>query len=344
MIKPKRLEKGSTIAVISPSWGGPNVFPHTYEQGIRRLKEFGFKIKEYPTTRMDNEILYNNPQIRAKDINDAFADTQVDGIICTIGGEDSVRILKYLDTQIIKNNPKFIMGYSDNTTFLAYFNMLGLVTFNGPIVMAGFAESLKLEDDFIKHINSFLFEKWETYEYKKFSRYTHSYLDWRDSKNLLKENTNYVKNIDDWNFIQGQKNTQGELFGGCIDVLEMLKGTKFWPNDDFWKGKILFLETSEDKPGPVLMRYILRNYGMLGILNKINGIIWGRSRDYTKEEEKELEEGILQVLKEFNREDMPVVTNVDFGHTDPQLIIPLGCKLKIDIEEKKLILMENPFN
>jgi muramoyltetrapeptide carboxypeptidase LdcA involved in peptidoglycan recycling len=70
MFKPKNLKKGSTIAVISPSWGGPSLFPGIYEKAIKNLKEmFDFNIIEYPTARMTDEKLYQNPQLRAKDIN-----------------------------------------------------------------------------------------------------------------------------------------------------------------------------------------------------------------------------------------------------------------------------------
>ena len=68
-IKARKLQKGDTIAIISPSWGGPSVFPHIYESGIKVLQELGLKIKEYPSARKDAEYNYNNPQFRAKDFN-----------------------------------------------------------------------------------------------------------------------------------------------------------------------------------------------------------------------------------------------------------------------------------
>ncbi len=104
MIKPIKLKKGDTIAVLSPSWGGPSVFPYIFDNGIKVLKEnFGLKVKEYPSTRMSAEKLYENPKIRAQDINAAFADKEVKAIIPSIGGNDSIRILKYLDKKIIKD-------------------------------------------------------------------------------------------------------------------------------------------------------------------------------------------------------------------------------------------------
>jgi len=132
LIKPKKIKPGSRIAIISPSNGLSFLFPDNYELGLKNLKEiFGFEIVEMPTARMSPDELYKNPKLRADDINRAFADCSIDGVITSIGGYESVRILKYLDIDIIKKNPKLIMGFSDATTFLSYLNYLGMITFYG---------------------------------------------------------------------------------------------------------------------------------------------------------------------------------------------------------------------
>ena len=147
-----------------------------------------------------------------------------------------------------------------------------------------------------------------------------------------------------WDILQGSSKIQGELFGGCIEVLEFMKGTKFWPNDDFWNGKILFLETSEDKPTPEQVKWMLRNYGMQGILNKISALLIGRPRDYSEEEKKSLNENILKIVNtEFKNSSLPIITNMDFGHTDPQWILPLGIKAEIDCHKKEFKLIEKIF-
>ena len=129
-IKPKKLEKGDTVGIVSPSWWSPSIFPHVYESWIEILKTLNLNIKEFPSARKDAKYLEENPEFRAKDINDAFADPEIKAIIASIGGDDSVRILPYLDIETIKKNPKIIMWYSDTSTLTTYLNQIGLVTFN----------------------------------------------------------------------------------------------------------------------------------------------------------------------------------------------------------------------
>lgn len=341
-IKPKKLQKGNTIAVVSPSWGGPSVFSHIYESGIKILENLDLRIKEFPSARKDADYLYKNPEFRAEDINDAFADKEVKAIFVSIGGDDSVRILPFLNTETIRKNPKIIIGYSDTTTLLTNFNQLGLVTLHGPAIMAGFSQWDALGKEFQKHIKSILFNNPENYEYRPYDSYTEGYLDWSDKSKVGKVKPK-SKNKG-WNILQGSLKVQGELFGGCIEVLEFMKGTKFWPDDDFWNGKILFLETSEDKPTPDQVKWMLRNYGMQGLFDKISALLIGRPSDYSEEEKKILNENILKVVNiEFKNSSLPIITNMDFGHTDPQWILPLGIKAEIDCHAKKFKLIEKIF-
>lgn len=342
-IKPKKLQKGDTVAIVSPSWGGPSVFPHVYYLGIQVLQDLGFKIKEYPSARKDADYLYNNPEFRARDINDAFADNEIKAIFTSIGGDDSVRILPFLDAEVIKKNPKIIMGFSDASTLNTYLNQIGLVTLNGPSVMAGFSQWNSFEKLFQEHIQTILFENPGCYEYKPYQYYCNGYLDWNDKVNVGKTKE-MIKNSG-WDWLQGNSKVQGELFGGCIEVLEMMKSTEFWPDKNFWNGRILFFETSEDKPAPDQVKWMLRNYGIQGIFDKISALIIGRPRDYSEEEKKELNKNILEVVRiEFKNKSIPIITNMDFGHTDPQWILPIGIKAEIDCRNKTFKLIEKIFN
>lgn len=338
--KPKRLNQGDTVAIVSPSWGGPSVFPHIYENGLKVLEEWGLKIKEYPTARADAEYLRNNPEVRARDINDAFSDSSIKAVFTSIGGDDSVRILPHLDKDIIRNNPKILMGYSDTTTLHTYCNQLGLVTFYGPSIMAGFSQMESLPSTFKEHVREMLFEPREIHEYVAYEEYCNGYPEWGDKTNLGK--VNQLKKNVGWRFLQGKGTIRGELFGGCLEVLEMMKATTFWPKPDFLSGKVFILETSEEKPPLHEVDHVLRNYGMQGFFDRISGLVFGRARDYSDEEKVKLEEKIVSIVaKEFGKPDMPVIANVDFGHTDPQIVLPLGVKAEIDCENKGFRLVES---
>lgn len=339
MIKPKKLKPGDAVAIVSPSWGGPSVFPHIYENGLKILQEWGLKIKEFPTARMNAAFTRANPQVRAKDINDTFADPKVKAVFASIGGDDSVRILPFLNKKVIAENPKILMGYSDTSTLHVFANQLGLVTFYGPAIMAGFSQMKSLPESFKSHVRKILFEPKKIYEYQPYEKYCDGYPDWANKDNLGKVNP--MKSDDGWHWLQGNGQVQGELFGGCIEVLEMMKATDFWPSQDFWEDKIFFLETSEKKPSIHYIDHVLRNYGMLGVFDKISGFIFSRARDYSDKEKKELEEKIILIVaKEFGKPDLPTVANFDVGHTDPQLVLPLGVRAEIDCENKKIVLAE----
>lgn len=339
--KPAKLKSGDKVAIVSPSWGGPSVFPHVYENGIKVLKEWGLEIVEYPTAKMGAGFLRENPQVRAKDINDAFANPEIKAIFASIGGDDSVRILPFVDKKIIAENPKILMGYSDTSTLHVFANLQGLVTFHGPLIMAGFSQMESLPKGFKSHVREILFDPKDSYEYKAYGTYCDGYLDWSNKENLGK--TKSMKSDNGWHWLQGNATVQGELLGGCIEVLEMMKATDFWPPKDFWKDKIFFLETSEEKPSIHYVDHVLRNYGILGVFNQISGFIFSRARDYSDEEKKELEEKIVMIIsKEFNRPDIPVIANFDIGHTDPQLVMPLGVKAEVDCQSKQFRLIESP--
>ena len=344
MIKPKRLKLGSKIAIISSSSGLPYSFPDIYELGLKNLREIlGFEIVEMPTARMSREMLYKNPKLRGEDINQAFEDETIDGIITSIGGYESIRILPYLNTDMILKNPKLIMGFSDASTFLSYLNLLGMVTFYGPSVMAGFAQLRNLESDFTEHIKTILFEDKIPYKYASYKKWTNGYRDW-NNKEMIGQCTRFFNNREGFTFLQGKGTVEGRLFGGCIEVLEFLKATDYWPDKNFWNDKILFFETSEDKPLPDQVGYMLRNYGIQGVFQKVKGVMFGRPKDYSKKEKEELKDIIQSVIRdEFNVCDIPIITNMDFGHTDPKIILPLGCMVSINSLGKSVTLVESPF-
>jgi muramoyltetrapeptide carboxypeptidase LdcA involved in peptidoglycan recycling len=232
------------------------------------------------------------------------------------------------------------MGYSDTTTMLTYFNLLGLVTFNGPSVMAGFSQAENLPKEFTQHVYDILFKSSPIYEYPFFGSYCEGYLDFSSDKNIGK--TKPLVKDTGMRTIQGKGIVSGQLFGGCLEVLEFLKSTDFYPPQDFWSNKILFFETSEQKPSIDSIKFILRNYGVQGIFDKINGLIFARARNYSEKEKEELDNVIREVIcVEFDNPSLGIVTNAEFGHTDPQIILPNGIMIQINLDDANLKLIEN---
>lgn len=342
IIKPPKLHPGDTIAVLSPSWGGPGVFPHIFENGLKNLQSLGFRVKEFPTTRADPQYLYGHPRERSADVNAAFADAEVQGIITSIGGDDSVRILPFLDPGAIRRNPKLLMGYSDGHILTTFCRKLGLVTFAGPSIMAGFSQMEAVEAGFRRHLLDFLLGDNPAYEYAAYGTYFNEYPDWGYPENTGK--VGEARKNTGWRWLQGSGAVQGELFGGNIEVLEFMKGTDYWFPKEFWNGKILFFETSEDKPTVSQVRYMLRNYGTQGALERARAVLFGRPKDYSEAEKAALDAVLTEVIGfEFGRPDMPVVSNMDFGHTDPQWIVPLGVQAEVDGAGRSFRLLESPF-
>jgi muramoyltetrapeptide carboxypeptidase LdcA involved in peptidoglycan recycling len=340
LLKPPRLRPGDTIAVVSTSWGGPSAFPHVFDGGVDVLRRvFGLEVRELPTARRAARELGADPRARADDLNIAFADPSVRAIVASIGGVDSVRILPFLDPSLALVDPKVLLGFSDTVTQLAFYNQAGLVTLHGPSVMAGFAQ-IEAFPGAVEHVRSMLFEPAPWYEYRPFADWTEGYGDWGDGANAGAVGERHPH--DGWRWLQGSGRVTGRLFGGCGEVLEMMKGTRFWPAPSFWDGRILFLETSEDAPTPEMVGYWLRNYGMQGVFDRVSALLVGRARSYGAEAKTELDQMIVRVVAgEFGRPELLVVTNLDFGHTDPQWVLPLGVLAEVDAERRSIRLVES---
>src|SRR5262249_839593 len=141
MIKPEKLKAGDQIAAVTPSWGGPGAVPWVYELGKRQIEEeLSLQVIDMPHTCRDPQWLYHNPKARAEDLMQAFADSSIKAILSTVGGEEWVRILPHLDLDLIKNNPKIFLGFSDMTTIHMACYRAGLSSFYGPSVMVELAE------------------------------------------------------------------------------------------------------------------------------------------------------------------------------------------------------------
>ncbi|MFP5107568.1 S66 family peptidase [Neobacillus sp. C211] len=339
LIKPKKLLPGDRVATVSPSWGGAGdpELRWRYEQGVKRLEEvFGLKVIPMPNSLKGSDYLYKNPQARAEDLMTAFKDESIKGIFANIGGEDSIRLLPYIDVDVIRENPKIFMGYSDVTVSHLFCHKAGISSFYGPAILTDFAENVKMDPYTINMVNRTLFSNEMIGEIQPAKEWTSERIEWieenKNRRRAMRQNVGYE-------ILQGSGVAQGHLIGGCIEVLEFAKGTVLWPEKKYWNDSILFFETSEEKPEPNNIKYWLRNYAIQGILQKANGIIFGKPQDEKYYEEYKVE--IQKVMKEFNLEDLPILYNLNFGHTEPKFILPYGARAEINCDKKTFTILES---
>lgn len=341
MIKPKKLNFGDTVALVSLSSGmaGEDLFSHRAKIGKSVLEEeFGLKVKIMPNAMKGISYLDENPGARAEDLMRAFSDPEVKAVITMIGGDDTIRLLPFIDFAVIKNNPKIFMGYSDTTVnhFMMY--RAGITSFYGPCLLAEFAENGSMHEYTKKYIKEVLFEARDTLEIPSASHWTSEFLNW-----AVPENNKIYRPMNreqrGYELLQGRGTARGRLLGGCVDVLPMLIGTELWPDKEEWTNKILFLETSEEYPSPQSLKYLLRGLAAGGILHKISGILFGKPKDERYYDE--YKEVLVQVVgKEAGLPYLPIVYNMNFGHTAPICILPYGIMSEIDCENKSFRLCE----
>lgn len=341
MKKPQKLKKGDTVAIVSLSSGiaGDKTFYHRYELGKKRLEEeFGLKVITMPNALIGSEETYLHPELRAKDLMDAFNNKEIKAIFCNIGGDDTIRLLPYIDFETINNNPKIFMGYSDTTINHFMLNKAGIISYYGPSVMAEFAENVKMHEYTKNSVIRTLFEDSKGYKILPSKEWTSESLTWTEEKNNNSQRKMLTekKGIE---ILQGFEDIEGVLIGGCIDTFHMFIGSKIWPKSD-WKNKILFLETSEDKPDPSYVSQILRNPLMITVLKQIEGIIIGKPVDETYYEEyKEIYLNIIQ--KELKLNKLFIGYNYNFGHTAPMCVLPMGIKVKINAKTGIIEFLES---
>lgn len=340
LTRPKSLKQGDTVATISLSWGGAGELLHRYEIGKRRLQEvFGLNVVETKNALKSADYISKNPQARAEDLMEAFSDKSIKAIISNIGGEDSIRTLPYTDINVIRQNPKILLGFSDTTVthFACY--KAGLTSFYGTSLLVGLAENGEMHQYQIDDIKRTLFSSLPVGQiFQNKSGWTSERLEWFDKS--LQNTKRKLTDSNGWNFLQANTKVQGQMIGGCVDVLEFLKGTDYWLSKSDWTDKILFLETSEEMMPPTNFRRVLRNYAAQGIFEKISGLILGRP--YNNKFVDEYNNILLQVIRDEQGNDhLPIITEMDFGHTCPTFTIPYGVVAEIDSEQKTFSILES---
>ncbi|MEK5208357.1 S66 family peptidase [Psychrobacillus sp. FSL H8-0510] len=337
--KPKMLKAGDKVATISLSWGGAGEpdLRWRYEQGIDRLRNvFGLEVVAMPNSLKGGDYLYENPQARAEDLMNAFKDPTIKGIFSNIGGSESIRLLPYIDFDVIRDNPKVFIGYSDSTVTHLFCHKAGISSFYGPAILTDFAENVEMHEYTVEALKKALFTASAIGEVKPTTEWTSERLEWiienKDKKRKMNTNKGYE-------LLQGSGIAQGRLIGGCIEVLEFAKGTSLWPAKEYWKDSILFFETSEELPTPGNVEYWLRNYGTQGILQQAKGIIFGKPQNEKYYEE--YKESIRVIMKELSLENLPVLYNLNFGHTEPKFVLPYGAMAEINCENRTFTILDS---
>ncbi|MGY0233240.1 S66 peptidase family protein [Longispora urticae] len=327
MITPPRLRAGDQVAVLSLSGGLPELFPHPFELGLRRLRDvFGLVPVEYPTTR----VLRSSHADRARDLHAAWADPAIKGVISTIGGEDQIKLLKHLDPELLRTNPKLFLGYSDNVNLLNYLFTLGVSGLHGGSVMVELGRGGALDPLTEASWRAALFDGGE-FELSPAQGFTDVGRDWAEPAHLETEPD--LMPGGGWTWDNADTVVEGRLWGGCLEILGWNLGLGAHLLDDY-SGHVLFLETSEERPSATEVYRTLMLMGERGFLGQFAGVLVGRPKagdlhGRTPEYVGEQREAVRRALAEY-APGVPVVHNLDIGHTDPQLLLPYGGQVRID--------------
>ncbi len=342
LMYPNKLYPNDKVAILSPSAGLPQIFPEVFDLGLKRLKEiFNLVPVEYPTTRVFGASLED----KARDLHNALEDNEIKGIICSIGGDDQIKLLKHLNPEIVKNNPKMFMGFSDATHFQLYRWNLDIVSYYGGAIMTQFGMNGAMFDYTIESIKKALFEGGE-YEVQNAPEFADEGLDWRNPE-LLNQYRKLYPN-DAWTWVNENQTIDGITWGGCLESIDFqLRAGRYIPNEEDLKDTILFFEASEEIPADDYVYRVLVGMGERGLLKQFKAVLVGRPKawEFDKpnspeekiEYKKKQQEAIMKVMQEYNPNAL-IVFNLDFGHTDPQFIMPNGGRVKVDGINKKITL------
>lgn len=340
--KPRCVQRGDVVMTVSLSWGGPGSIPHRYEVGKRQLEaEFGVRVREATYAVRDAAWLAKNPQARADDLMEAFADPSVAAVVSTIGGDDSMRLVPYTDLRVLRANPKAFLGYSDSTVTHLMCYQAGITSFYGPSIMAGFAENTGMHRYTADAVRRCLFSVEPPGLFQASAEgWTDEHLDWNVTAHQQRKRAMYPPSP--WRVLQGHGAAQGRLIGGCLDTLHWVRGTSLWPEASAFDHAILFLETSEAGPSPRDVAQELRVYGAMGLLPRLSALLFGRPGGRVQPERFALyDDAILRVVRdEQGLGDLPIITRMDFGHTDPMLVLPYGLMAEVNCEAGSLSLIE----
>jgi muramoyltetrapeptide carboxypeptidase len=325
-IKPNKLLPGQNLGIIALSSPAKGLKLEYRQRAYKRIQDFfGVNIIEAPNLDVEAGHSAGTIKERVKSLHDFFKRKDIHAIMSFWGGFNTHQILEYLDYDLIKNNPKILIGYSDTTTLLSAINhKTGLITFNGPAVITFAKPTVPTETK--DCITNLLMNGEKSYCYPVSKSYSDNQW-WTEDKMEFSDNHGlkvFQKGI-----------VEGVIVGGNIGTLLLLAGTSYWPS---MKNKILFIEDDEAENPKTINRFFTQLRHM-GVFDQIKGLVVGRfPRCVGLTEADSLEMILKDTLKGYK---FPVITEFDMGHTDPIMTVPLGAKVQLDANKKTITLIEN---
>lgn len=311
-IIPAKLKKNGHIRVIAPSRSRAILGKDSIEDAIENLQKYGFQISFSKHCDEIDEFNSSSIESRVSDIHDAFTDPSVEAILTVIGGYNSNQLLDYLDYELIASHPKIICGFSDITAVAnAITAKTGLVTYIGPhfsswAMKKGFEYS---REYFLKActsnnmINLLPSETWSD-----------------DAWYLDQDRRDFIANDGYW--ILNSGNANGKLIGGHMRCLNSLQGTKYWPDI---KNTVIMVEEDAEIL-PALFDRQLQSLIHQKDFGGVRGIIIGRFQK-DSQMSRDLLTKIVKSKQKLNH--LPVIANVNIGHTTPIATFPVGGSVDI---------------
>jgi len=307
-----KLKKGDEIRVITPARSLKIISQETRKVADKALTELGLKITFGKNVNELDQFLSSSIKSRVSDFHQAFRDKKVKAVISVIGGFNSNQLLNYIDWDLIKSNPKIFCGYSDITALNnAIFAKTGLINYSGP----AYSTFGKILD------NKY------TVEYFEKCLFGNAPIDLKPSKKwddrkwwLDQKNRKFFRNTG-WQVINKGK-AEGIILGANLCTFNLLQGTEYFPG---LKNSILFLEDDYESNAQHFDRD-LQSLIHLPDFKYVKGLIIGRFQKASEISEKTLKL-IIKSKKELDK--IPVIANVDFGHTSPLITFPIGGTVKI---------------
>ena len=339
-----------TIGIVSLSSGilGERFVEHEAKLGMQRLESYGIKIRFLPHALDGLDALWEHPEHRAADLLSAFADPEIDMILCAIGGDDTYRLLPYLmehrELQKVITK-KLFLGFSDTTINHLMLHKAGLSTFYGQAFLPDLCE---LDKEMLPYTRQYFEELITT---GRIRRITPSDV-WYESRASFgpeQVGTPLISHPNcGFELLQGPAQFSGPILGGCIDSLyDMFDGARYadmpeicrkygiFPSLEDWRGRILLLESSEEQPSPEKYRRSLEYLKKTGIFSVINGVIAGKPMD--EKYHAECKEALREVIADPR---LPILCNVNIGHALPRCIIPFGPVATVDADSQTITFAE----